>query len=116
MVGGMRSDREATAEFVAVASLEQVREGYVTMAEAEGLPIVLTRVESTVRAFDGTCTHAEFTFETARLTRRCEIECPIHGARFNAVDGAVVKGPATESLEELPCRVEGEQVLVAPFA
>ncbi|MBS1878944.1 MAG: Rieske (2Fe-2S) protein [Actinobacteria bacterium] len=107
---------EAAAEFVAVAALEDVREGYVTMAEAEGLPIVLTRVESTVRAFDGTCTHADFTFETARLTRSCEIECPIHGARFSAVDGTVVKGPATEPLPELPCRVEGDAVLVAPFA
>lgn len=114
MVG--EKNGEAAAEFVAVASLAEVREGYVTMAEAEGMPIVLTRVESAVRAFDGTCTHADFTFETARLTRRCEVECPIHGARFSAVDGSVVKGPATEPLEELPCRVEGDQVLVAPFA
>ena len=110
-------DGEVTAEeFVVVASLAEVREGYVTMVEAEGMPIVLSRVESTVRAFDGTCTHADFTFETARLTRRCEIECPIHGARFSAVDGSVVKGPAEEDLEELPCRVEGDEVLVAPFA
>lgn len=97
-----------------VACIDDVREGYVTRLDVDGVPVVLTRVGGEVRAFDGTCTHAEFQLETSRLVRGCEIECPIHGARFSAVDGAVVKGPAKEPLPELPCRIVGDQVLLAP--
>jgi 3-phenylpropionate/trans-cinnamate dioxygenase ferredoxin subunit len=104
----------STAAFRIVASLDEVREGFVTRIDVEGIPVVLTRVDDVVRAFDGTCTHAEFELETSRLTRGCEIECPIHGARYSAVDGAVTKGPAKEPLEEISCRVEGNDVLVAP--
>jgi nitrite reductase/ring-hydroxylating ferredoxin subunit len=101
------------AAFRAVASMEDVREGFVTRIDVEGVPVVLTRLDNQVRAFDGTCTHAEFELETSRLVRGC-IECPMHGARFSAVDGEVVKGPAKEPLPEIPCRVDGDQVLLAP--
>lgn len=102
------------AAFRVVASVADVREGYVTRLDVEGIPVVLTRVADEVRAFDGTCTHAEFQLETSRLVRGCEIECPIHGARFSAVDGTVVKGPAKEPLPEIPCRRSGDEVLIAP--
>jgi nitrite reductase/ring-hydroxylating ferredoxin subunit len=92
--------------FVAAARLDDLREGFMTVTEVDGIPVVLTNVEGTVRAFDGTCTHADFQFETSRLAKGCEIECPIHGARFSAADGGVVKGPAEEALEEFPCQVE----------
>jgi 3-phenylpropionate/trans-cinnamate dioxygenase ferredoxin subunit len=100
--------------FVAAAPVEAVREGYMHKVEIEGVPIVLVRKDDQIRAFDGTCTHAQFEFESSRLARGCEIECPIHGARFSAVDGAVVKGPAKDPLPEIACRVEGDQVMVAP--
>jgi 3-phenylpropionate/trans-cinnamate dioxygenase ferredoxin component len=107
-------DEPVLAGYVAAADLDDVREGYVTRVDVDGVPVVLTRTaEGGARAFDGMCTHAEFFFETSRLIRGCQIECPIHGARFSAVDGSVVKGPAKEPLEELPCRVEGGRVLVS---
>lgn len=96
------------AAFAVAARLDDLREGFMTVTEVEGMPVVLTNVEGTVRAFDGICTHAEFKFETSRLVKGCEIECPIHGARFSATDGGVVKGPAEEPLEEYPCRVEDD--------
>jgi 3-phenylpropionate/trans-cinnamate dioxygenase ferredoxin subunit len=102
------------AKNIAPAALDDVREGYIHKVEVEGVAIILTRTDHGVRAFDGTCTHAEFHFESSRLVRGCEIECPIHGARFSAVDGAVVKGPAKEPLEEIACRVDGDRILVAP--
>jgi nitrite reductase/ring-hydroxylating ferredoxin subunit len=46
------------------------------------------------------------------MRRGCEIECPMHGARFRAVDGEVLKGPATEPLERLESRVEDGRVMV----
>jgi 3-phenylpropionate/trans-cinnamate dioxygenase ferredoxin subunit len=107
-------EADVTAAYVLAAELADVREGYMHKVEVEGVPVVLVRTGDDVRAFDGTCTHADFEFESSRLVRGCEIECPIHGARFSAVDGAVVKGPAKEPLAEIPCRVEADQVLVAP--
>jgi 3-phenylpropionate/trans-cinnamate dioxygenase ferredoxin subunit len=110
----MMSGEVDAAAYVAAAPVDDVREGYLHKVEVAGVPIILVRSGDVVRAFDGTCTHAEFQFESSRLVRGCEIECPIHGARFSAVDGAVVKGPAKEPLEEIRCRIEGDQVLVAP--
>jgi nitrite reductase/ring-hydroxylating ferredoxin subunit len=111
----MGDETSVATGFVPVATLDEVREGYVTRVDVEGVPVVLTRTEEGgIRAFDGMCTHAEFSFETSRLLKGCHLECPIHGARFSAVDGSVVKGPAKEPLDEIACRVEGEQVLIAP--
>jgi cytochrome b6-f complex iron-sulfur subunit len=111
----MGSPAEQRAGFVRVAALDDVRMGYVTRVDVEGVPVVLTRTEEGgVRAFDGTCTHAEFFFETSRLVKGCRIECPIHGAMFSAIDGSVVKGPAKEPLDEIPVQIEGDRVFVGP--
>jgi nitrite reductase/ring-hydroxylating ferredoxin subunit len=110
----MADEVGATAGYTDVAPLQDIREGFVTRVDVDGVPVILTRIDDVVRAFDGTCTHAEFFFETTRLVRGCEIECPIHGAMFSAVDGTVVKGPAKVPLDAVPCRVDGDRVLVAP--
>jgi nitrite reductase/ring-hydroxylating ferredoxin subunit len=95
-----------TGEFVAVAALADLRPGFVSLHEADGIPLVLALTDDGVFAYDAICTHAEFTFGTSRLRRGCELECPMHGARFDVTDGGrVVKGPATEPLDAFEVRV-----------
>ena len=101
-----------TTSFQRVASVEQVREGFVTMFKLAGRAVVLTKVQGAIAAFDGTCTHADFKLGTSRLVRGCELECPVHGAMFDARNGAVTKGPAERPLVALASRVEGEDVFV----
>ena len=79
---------------------------------AQGREVVLVRTEEGVRAWDAICPHAQFRFGPMRLRRGCELECPMHGARFDVNDGRVLKGPATDPLEPIESRVEGETVLI----
>ena len=98
--------------FVDVATLAALDEAFVTRFEVAGRAIILTRTAAGVRAFDGTCSHADFQFDTSRLVRGGEIECPMHGARFDATTGAVTKGPATRPLDCLAVEVRDGLVRV----
>jgi nitrite reductase/ring-hydroxylating ferredoxin subunit len=97
---------------VAVAAVDELRPGFVTVHEVEGRGIVLAMTEDGVTAWDGTCPHADFQFGPMRLLRGCELECPMHGARFHVADGRVLKGPAQEPLEPIAARVADGVVLV----
>jgi len=98
--GGGKSGR-----YVDVVALAELKDQFATLFKVADRAIVITRTPAGVNAFDGTCTHARFHFATSRLVD-CELECPAHGARFDAVTGAVKKGPATRPLERLDAIVE----------
>lgn len=108
----MADTRGVAGEYVGVAAIEDLRLGFVSVHEIEGRAIVLARTEDGVTAWDATCPHAEFHFGPMRLQRGCELECPMHGARFQVSDGRVLKGPATEPLEPIGVRVEDGTVMV----
>ena len=84
--------------FVDAIALDQLRDSYVTCVEVAGRTIALTRTAAGVNAFDGTCTHADFQLVTSRLAGGCDIECPMHGACFDAATGEVTEGPADVAL------------------
>lgn len=102
----------AAPTYLAVAALDELRPGFVAVREVEGRSVVLARVGDTVTVWDATCPHAEFRFGPMRLRRGCELECPMHGARFDVTDGCVLKGPATEPLEPIASRIEDGTVQV----
>jgi nitrite reductase/ring-hydroxylating ferredoxin subunit len=103
---------QVTGEFVTVASLDDLRPGFLTIHEVEGRGIAVARTENGVTAWDATCPHADFQFGPMRLGRGCILECPMHGARFHVEDGRVLKGPATEPLDPIDLKVEGGVVMV----
>jgi 3-phenylpropionate/trans-cinnamate dioxygenase ferredoxin component len=87
-----------SSHFVNVVKLDELREGYVTRFEVGGRAVILTRTAAGISAFDGTCTHADFQFVTSRLAGGCDIECPMHGACFDAMTGEATHGPAEDAL------------------
>jgi nitrite reductase/ring-hydroxylating ferredoxin subunit len=104
-------DTEA-GTYVAVAAVDDLRLGFVTRFEVEGRGVVIARTEDGVTVWDGVCPHSEFHFGPMRLRGGCELECPMHGARFHVADGRVLKGPATEPLEPVTSKVEDGVVSV----
>ena len=108
----MLDGRGKVGRFVEAATLAGLRENFVTVVTVAGRKIALARSAAGVRAFDGTCTHAKYNFGTSRLVGGTDIECPFHGARFNAETGAVTKGPAKLPLPCIEVHVEGESVRV----
>ena len=98
--------------FQNVVALEELRDGYVTLFDVAGRPVIITRTANGINAFEGTCTHAEFQFATSRLVGGCDIECPMHGACFDAATGAVTEGPAEDALHRIEVQIEGGMVRV----
>jgi 3-phenylpropionate/trans-cinnamate dioxygenase ferredoxin subunit len=108
----MECASDVTHSYVPVASLADLRAGFLTIHEVEGRTLALALTDEGVTAWDATCPHAEFQFGPMRLLRGCVVECPMHGARFDVRDGHVVKGPATEPLDPIEVRVQDGVVMV----
>ena len=62
------------------------------------------------RAFSAVCTHRGCTVGSVSGGT---INCPCHGSKFSAADGAVKTGPATEGLSEKSMKVEGNKIVLA---
>ena len=74
-------------------------------------PLALYRVEGHVYCTDNVCTHAEAFLSDGYLEGH-EIECPLHGARFDIRTGRVLCQPASKDIAVYPVRVDGDDVLV----
>ncbi|MFJ3906827.1 Rieske (2Fe-2S) protein [Streptomyces sp. NPDC090025] len=70
--------------------------------------IVITQPkQGEFKAFSARCTHQGCTVST--VTQGI-IACPCHHSRFDASDGSVKQGPATQPLEPTPIEVTGEEI------
>lgn len=74
-------------------------------------PLALYKVEGAVYCTSNMCTHAE-AFLSDGYLEGYEIECPLHGARFDIRDGRVLCQPASRDIACYPVKVEGNDVLV----
>ncbi len=74
--------------------------------------LALFNCDGTYYAVDDTCTHAEASLSEGFL-QGCEIECPLHGGRFDVRTGKATWSPAFVPVATYAVRVEGSDVLVA---
>ena len=77
----------------------------------EGLPLALYSVGGEIFCTANLCTHAE-AFLSDGFLEGYEIECPLHGARFDVRDGRVLCQPADRDVATYPVRVEEGAVYV----
>ena len=77
--------------------------GEKKVARVAGHKILLANVEGEILAIDETCTHAGVSLEPGRILGH-EIECPVHGARFDMRTGNVLCPPARRPLKRFPVR------------
>ncbi|MDB4906735.1 MAG: Rieske (2Fe-2S) domain protein [Gemmatimonadetes bacterium] len=101
-----------------VASLAQLRDGDLVPARtAGGRAICIFRHQGVVGAAVDACSHADFPLSDGTLLPDGSIECVWHGARFDCRSGEPLKGPATDPIDLLEVRIEGDSVFVcAPEA
>ena len=103
------------AEFQAVAKLDEIPDGGMRQFVAHGEPIGLYRVGNTVYAIHDVCTHEQtFLTDGEFEIEDMEVECPLHGSRFDVRDGSVRILPATKPVASYPVKLEGDVVLVGP--
>jgi len=80
-------------------------------AEAGGEPLALYKVEGAVYCTGNICTHSE-AFLSDGYLEGFEIECPLHGARFDIRDGRVLCQPASKDIPTYPVRIDDGAVYV----
>ncbi len=72
--------------------------GQTRSIEVAGRKILLCNVAGEFFAIQQRCSHAAYSLADGRLAG-FEIECPLHGARFDVRDGSVKRRPARTALE-----------------
>jgi 3-phenylpropionate/trans-cinnamate dioxygenase ferredoxin component len=98
-----------------VAKLHDIPDGDMRQVVVRGDLVGLYRVGDSVYAIGDVCTHeeaylSEGDFEPDEL----EVECPLHGSRFNVETGEVRILPATRPVDVFEAKVEGDEIMVGP--
>ena len=73
--------------------------------------ITLANVAGTIFAIDDTCTHRGCSLGDGKLDGST-VQCACHGSRFDVTTGAVVRGPAEDSVRSYPVQVTDGEVQV----
>ena len=97
----------STAEFVEVLTLGDLPEGSVKRVVIDGVAVAVVRTEGSVYAVGDTCSHAEVSLSEGDVDG-CELECWLHGARFDLKTGEPSGPPASRPIPTYAVKVEGE--------
>jgi len=94
-------------EFRTVGPTSELGEGDMKAFEIGGVNIAIANVEGALYAFGNICTHRQCPLAKGEL-EGTTVTCPCHGSQFDVTTGAVLRGPAEESVESYSIRVEGD--------
>jgi 3-phenylpropionate/trans-cinnamate dioxygenase ferredoxin component len=97
-------------------ALADVTVGGVIAVNVEGVDVAIVRTEDSVEgvfAIRDECSHASIALSEGEVdTAGCEIECWLHGSRFDLRTGKPTGLPAYEPVAIYPCKVGGGDVVV----
>lgn len=96
---------------VEAAKLADVPAGGVLAVEVDGQEIALVRDGDDVYAIRDECSHASIPLSEGDV-EGCEIECWLHGSRFDVRTGKPINLPATESVPTYPTQITGDVVMI----
>jgi len=99
------------SEFRTVAQLEEVPENELLGIELDGVSIVLANSDGEIRALHNECSHEEFPLSDGEIVNG-QVECLLHGARFDLRTGAAKALPAVRPVKSYECRVEDGAIQV----
>jgi nitrite reductase/ring-hydroxylating ferredoxin subunit len=80
------------ADFVEVATLDQLAPGQGMTVTVRGVPVALFNVDETVYAIDDTCPHAGMSLGTGEL-RGNIVRCRAHGWQYDVTTGHTMHEP-----------------------
>ena len=101
------------AEFVKVASVNDLANGDMMLVELDEQRVLLTNVEGDFHAIGEVCAHEEGPLSEGFLEGH-EVECPWHGSLFDVRSGENTGPPASDPVPRYTVRIEGDDVLVGP--
>ena len=100
------------AEFVKVATTNEIAPGQGLLVTVNGTDIALFNVDGTFFALGNACTHEEGPLAEGEISGH-EVICPWHGAKFDIRTGEVLGPPAYDAVVRYDVRVTGGDIEVA---
>jgi 3-phenylpropionate/trans-cinnamate dioxygenase ferredoxin subunit len=100
------------AEFVAVATTDEIPPGERIVVEFERGWVAIFNVDGQYYAIEDVCTHDDGPLADGELNG-FTIECPRHGACFDIRSGKVLAPPALVDVPSYNVRVEANQIQIA---
>lgn len=94
-----------------VARVGEIAPGGMKKFSGAGYTLLVLNGDDGYYVTDDTCTHAEASLSEGTLDG-CEIECPVHGAKFDLKTGEVLSLPAFVPLRTYPVSIAGDEVRV----
>jgi len=101
----------ASAEYVAVATTDELPNGARKIVEIDGLALAVFNIAGAYYAIADVCSHDDGPVAEGEL-EGYEIECPRHGAHFDVRNGKVLSFPAIVDIPAYPVKIEDDEVLV----
>ena len=102
------------SQFHRACALADVAVGGVAAVDVEGVEVAIIRTDDEVFAIRDECSHAAIALSEGDVdTDGCEIECWLHGSRFDLRTGKPTGLPAYEPVAIYPCKVEGDTIVVS---
>ena len=98
------------AEFVKVATTDELQSGEVKAVRVGDARVCLANVDGNYFAVDDTCPHVGGSLGEGFL-HEGRVTCPWHGWSFDVTSGACATVPGAK-VSCFPVRVEGEDILV----
>ncbi len=98
-------------DMVRVCALSDVPDGAALSVDVGGTDVAIVRSGDEVFAIRDECSHAAIPLSEGDV-EGCEIECWLHGSRFDLRSGKAINLPATEPVPVYPCVISGVDILV----
>jgi len=104
---------DVTDGFVRVCCIADLPAVGAVQAEIAGLRVAIVRDSAgNVHAIDDTCSHANVSLSEGDVEDG-EIECWLHGSRFDLRSGRPTGLPATAPIAVYPVKIDGDDVFVS---
>jgi 3-phenylpropionate/trans-cinnamate dioxygenase ferredoxin subunit len=97
--------------FVRACALSELPANGALATVVDGEPVAIVRSDGDVYAIHDICSHADVPLSDGDVDDG-EIECWLHGSRFDLRTGKPTGPPAASAVPVYPVRVEGDDVLV----
>jgi 3-phenylpropionate/trans-cinnamate dioxygenase ferredoxin component len=99
------------ADFIRVASLNEISDPGSLLVEVDERLIVVFRVGKEFYALDDVCTHDGGPLSDGEMGDHW-IACPRHGAKFDIRTGAALTMPATQATVAHEVKLDGDTIFV----
>jgi len=111
--GNLAGVGELADRFVRVCSVDDLPTVGAVQAEIAGTAVAIVRDSAgDIHAIDDTCSHANVSLSEGDVEDG-QIECWLHGSRFDLRSGKPTGLPATSPISVYPVKINGDDVFVS---